>query len=610
VRAGAAWPVVPGAVGGDAVSQTAAPEPGEDVDATAARFVVRVLTPDGRTAGVGVLVGPQHVLTCAHVVNVALGRADLRDQAPPVASDVVGLDFPLLTPASGGQADSAAAPAAAPTAVSTAAPTVAPTTASTRSRSPLSARVACWVPPPTLTTPGDDVAGLVLEPGSLPGGARPARLARTPPRIGRPVRVFGYPGTPPRPDGAWVQAQVQGRVGGDLLQVDVAAGSAVVIQPGFSGSPLVDEVTGRVAGLIATAPDGKSGQRDSRGLTVARLVSAWPQLLGSVHGPGRYGHPRGGPELTRSEPGRSELSWSEPGGGGQVAGRGTAAGAVTVLQVSDPQFGRNHTVFGGNGLTPADQAHDTLFARLHTDLARLEADQGLRPDLLVVTGDLAEWGLGSEFQKAFEFVGALADAVDLPRDRVVIVPGNHDVNRDACASYFSRQKADEADPVPPFWPKWEHFATAFTQFYTDVPGVSFTPDEPWTLFEVPDLSIVVAGLNSTMAESHRDTDHYGWLGEAQLRWFAERLAGYRRRGWLRLGAVHHNAVRGAVRDDENLRDVDQLDRLLGEPGLLHLLLHGHTHDGRLQRLSSGLIALATGSAAVAAEARRPARRGS
>jgi hypothetical protein len=133
--------------------------------------------------------------------------------------------------------------------------------------------------------------------------------------------------------------------------------------------------------------------------------------------------------------------------------------------------------------------------------------------------------------------------------------------------------------------------------------VSFTPDEPWTLFEMPDLAVVVAGLNSTMAESHRNADHYGWVGEHQLRWFADRLAQYRDQGWLRLAAVHHNVVRGAVADDENLRDADDLDRRLGQPGLVNLLLHGHTHDGRLHRLSSGLIALSTGSAAVAAEAR-------
>ena len=401
-------------------------------------LAVRVLNATGRTAGVGVLVGPREIVTCAHVVNVALGR-------DPAAQD------------------------------------------------------------------------------------RPAD------------------------------------------ELTVAFDSALRIQPGFSGSPVCDRATGRVVGLLTTAPAAASGQRDSYAITADRLRLSWPEVLDPRHAQARR----------RAASGVSEL---------------------TILHVSDPQFGRNH-LFGGNGLTPADQAHDTLFQRLHDDLDALAADPGLRPDLMVVTGDLAEWGLRSELEQVVEFLTALTEAVALPRRHVAIVPGNHDVNRDACAAYFLRQKSHEREPMAPYWPKWEHFTAAFEQFYQGVNGVSFTPDEPWTLFEMPDLAVVVAGLNSTMAESHRDADHYGWIGKHQLRWFADRLAGYRDQGWLRLAAVHHNAVRGAATDDENLHDADDLDRWLGHDGLVNLLLHGHTHDGRLHRLSSGLLALSTGSAAVTAEAR-------
>jgi 3',5'-cyclic AMP phosphodiesterase CpdA len=53
---------------------------------------------------------------------------------------------------------------------------------------------------------------------------------------------------------------------------------------------------------------------------------------------------------------------------------------------------------------------------------------------------------------------------------------------------------------------------------------------------MPELKLVVAGLNSTMRESHQAEDHYGYLGEAQLRWFADKLAPYRQEGWLRIAA--------------------------------------------------------------------------
>lgn len=64
-----------------------------------------------------------------------------------------------------------------------------------------------------------------------------------------------------------------------------------------------------------------------------------------------------------------------------------------------------------------------------------------------------------------EFLTGLTEAVQLPRRHVAIMPGNHDVNRNACEAYFLRQKADGREPVAPYWPKWEHFAAAFEQFY-------------------------------------------------------------------------------------------------------------------------------------------------
>ena len=72
-----------------------------------------------------------------------------------------------------------------------------------------------------------------------------------------------------------------------------------------------------------------------------------------------------------------------------------AAGTSSpISHVPDTQFGVYH-LFGGNGLTVSDRAEDTLFGRMHHDLAYLASEHGLRPDPLVVTGDLAEWGLRS-----------------------------------------------------------------------------------------------------------------------------------------------------------------------------------------------------------------------
>src|SRR5262249_21006496 len=45
------------------------------------------------------------------------------------------------------------------------------------------------------------------------------------------------------------------------------------------------------------------------------------------------------------------------------------------------------------------------------------------------------------------------------------------------------------------------------------------------------------------------------------------------------------------------RDADDLDSLVGETGLVNVLLHGRPHDARVHRTRSGLLVLATGRAA-------------
>jgi WD40 repeat protein/3',5'-cyclic AMP phosphodiesterase CpdA len=279
-----------------------------------------------------------------------------------------------------------------------------------------------------------------------------------------------------------------------------------------------------------------------------------------------------------------------------VAGRNS----IAILHLSDLQFGRNHR-FGRLGLAPPDDQFDTLFARLRDDLEYLRDKQQLVPELVIVTGDIAEWGKAKEFDDALLLIEQLRQFLGLSRRRIVAVPGNHDINRRSCEAYFADREADDEKPLAPYWPKWKQYSAFFDKLYEDERDISFTPDQPWTLFSINDLKLVVAGLNSTMRESHLDDSHYGHVGEAQLRWFAERLDQVRREGWLRIGTVHHNVERACHNDDENLRDADDLKRHLGSS--LNLCLHGHTHESGLAWISPKVPVLSTGSAAVDANAR-------
>jgi tetratricopeptide (TPR) repeat protein/3',5'-cyclic AMP phosphodiesterase CpdA len=273
--------------------------------------------------------------------------------------------------------------------------------------------------------------------------------------------------------------------------------------------------------------------------------------------------------------------------------------AITVLHLSDIQFGKNHRF--GLSADIFDGKWDTLLQRIKVDLDEMKDDYGQQPDMVVMTGDLAEWGKKSEFDQVFNFCVDLANHLNLSRDRFVIIPGNHDINRDLCSSYFSECKGNDQTPLEPYKRKYEPFwDNLLLKFYNDVPGVEFR-DNLWSFHTLTELKVVVAGLNSTMKDSHRDDDHYGYCGEEQYRWFLSRLEEYKAKEWLRIGAIHHNFRRGSKNDDENLRDADDLTNILSNS--LNLLLHGHVHTGRVDWLSQKAPVLATGSAALKKEQR-------
>lgn len=148
--------------------------------------------------GVGFLAGKQRVLTCAHVVNAALG-IDQRNQDRP--KKALFVEFTLI-----------------------------------KQGLVRKAKVVEWVPPPGEGVTPDgafDVAGLELT-EAAPRAAKPVRFAT--PRPHSEVDVYGYPGQPARPDGGWVVGHLLRPVASGLLQIDADKEGALRAQPGYSGS--------------------------------------------------------------------------------------------------------------------------------------------------------------------------------------------------------------------------------------------------------------------------------------------------------------------------------------------------------------------------------------
>ena len=258
--------------------------------------------------------------------------------------------------------------------------------------------------------------------------------------------------------------------------------------------------------------------------------------------------------------------------------------AITLLHVPGPRFGRG--VAGPDDPVTADD----LQSRIWANVIQLTDAGAPHPDLILVTGDLMESGRPRERDEALRFLKGLRVLLGLEPDRLVIVPGGHDVSRTACHAYFLDCESRDVAPQLPYFPKLALYAQLFDELYQGLDGPVFDIAQPWTLFAVPQLRVAVAGLNSTMAASHRPEDHYGWIGEAQAAWFTKSLRPFETSGWLRVGALRHDPAPGGGpvgSEPTLLRDAGTLDRLLGPR--LNLLLHGPGSGGStLDVLGSGL----------------------
>ncbi|MCF3180885.1 trypsin-like peptidase domain-containing protein [Streptomyces polychromogenes] len=246
-------------------------------DAALGSAIVRVAGPDGTVGGVGFLVAPDLALTCAHVVADALGLP--RGQVPAPLGALV-LDRPL----------SGAAPGPAAT-----------------------AEVAHWVP---LRDDGTgDVA--VLRLGSPVPGAAPLVMASPPSVWQHPVRVAGFPSS--SPGGIWHAGRLRGPTAEGWVQLSGADQQGVAVDKGFSGSPVWDERTGAVVGMVVAAQ--LSGARQSFMIPTRTLIAEVPPLA---------------PVLTPASPFRGLATYQEADAE-VYFGRDTEASDLTALLNSGPR---------------------------------------------------------------------------------------------------------------------------------------------------------------------------------------------------------------------------------------------------------------------------------
>lgn len=174
------------------------------------------------------------------------------------------------------------------------------------------------------------------------------------------------------------------------------------------------------------------------------------------------------------------------------------------------------------------------------------------PDLAVITGDVTNIALPSEFETAARELRVGVDAA-----RTVFTPGNHD-------AYVAAPWASGLGRLA-FLMRGERDGESGAR---EAQG----PDDFPFVRRTGGVAVILANSSPPTAPGLAT----GRLGEAQLRRLKTELLAARARDEARVVALHHPVTAGAVSWRKALSDAGDLRALLAETGA-ELVLHGHLH---------------------------------
>jgi predicted DNA-binding transcriptional regulator YafY len=202
-----------------------------------------------------------------------------------------------------------------------------------------------------------------------------------------------------------------------------------------------------------------------------------------------------------------------------------------------------------------------------------------RPDVIFCTGDIAQSGKPAQYVTAGQFFTDLSRTTGVPTERIFLVPGNHDIDRDRVSKAFVLPLADRRAAESFFGPDgvedreiaFRRFG-AYAEFQRDRFGLPFTAERPYLLtrFRIGVEIVGVLGLNTAWIAHQADAQGKLVIGERLVRQALRELAD--EPSTIRVVLLHHPL--DWLRDFER----DAVRSLLVES--VDFILHGHLHAQR------------------------------
>ena len=159
---------------------------------------------------------------------------------------------------------------------------------------------------------------------------------------------------------------------------------------------------------------------------------------------------------------------------------------------------------------------------------------------LIVTGDISDSAQISEFTEASRLIRRIVDSLRIDLKNVLLLPGDHDVNRVDCNIAFRERDEMQKKAYDFQAEKFRKFSDFYQTFYSDGLNI-FDPEKAITNYiKIQDVKILIIGLNSNFKIGTR-----GGVGFIPNELLQEELGDLRKLfpEYSFIVATHHNVER-------------------------------------------------------------------
>lgn len=245
---------------------------------------------------------------------------------------------------------------------------------------------------------------------------------------------------------------------------------------------------------------------------------------------------------------------------------------ISWIHLSDFHFGQGRHI-------ATDLDRKSVLRCLLQDVELVGSELGV-PDYVFITGDVAHSGKKEQFDEAWSWLDELAKRLRIGLDRMLLVPGNHDVDRELVRQHVANLVHKEMRRNPPMlsdliqtgeienvWPKLRAYQAFSTRGF-GAPKIDHNrPGWRLPLADEPAKAFAV-GLNTVLQSYDDEDDDVSGGANLQLSaWQLEQTLGKCPDDALILALAHHPP--DLLSDGEEF-----VARLSKRP---HLLIYGHVH---------------------------------